>query len=100
MSSKVKYHRLSQSDEEGDDGADEEEDEDEDEGFEENILFDSRLVNTPVMERGEVFELERLGQPRVIGGSRARIIVSLTVVEIHRKFDCIKQCVLYGLICC
>ncbi|RUS90942.1 hypothetical protein EGW08_001339 [Elysia chlorotica] len=74
MSSKVRYHRLSQSvsdeDDADDDGADEEEDEDE--GFEENILFDSRLTNTQVMERGEVFELERLGQPRVIGGSRTR----------------------------
>ncbi|GFR89907.1 CG6184, isoform E [Elysia marginata] len=76
MSSKVRYHRLSQSvdsDEEPDNNCADQE-EDEDEGFEENILFDSRLANTPVMERGEVFELERLGQPRVIGSSRERYL--------------------------
>ena len=42
-------------------------DEDEsDEGFEENVLYDSRLVRGPSMghHRRDVFELEKLGQPR------------------------------------
>ncbi|GFO47676.1 hypothetical protein PoB_007418100 [Plakobranchus ocellatus] len=72
MSSKVRYHRLSQSmesDEEGEEKAEEEEEEEEDEGFEENILFDSRLVNTPVMDRRDIFELELLGQPRIMQSS-------------------------------
>lgn len=38
---------------------------DEDEGFSDNILYDSRLVNGPKMDRRNVFELEKLGQPRI-----------------------------------
>ncbi|XP_005101849.1 protein FAM234B [Aplysia californica] len=76
----VKYQPLSQwtaSDEE-------------DEGFDDNVLYDSRLVNGPTMDRRNVFELERLGHPRSsrsstsvqYAGSSRRTCVLVTVLMV------------------
>ncbi|XP_059166131.1 uncharacterized protein LOC131948559 [Physella acuta] len=62
---------------------------DEDEGFDDNILYDSRLVNGPKMDRRNVFELEKLGQPRVTSppniqfmgrGRRTVVLVAVLLV--------------------
>ncbi|KAK0055957.1 protein ITFG3-like isoform X1 [Biomphalaria pfeifferi] len=62
---------------------------DEDEGFSDNILYDSRLVNGPKMDRRNVFELEKLGQPRIKSppnvhfqgrGRRTVVIIAVLIV--------------------
>lgn len=59
-------------------------DDDEDEGFDDNILYDSRLVIGPNMDHRNVFELERLGQPRV----RSPVIIqSLVRTILHLKLS-------------
>ncbi|KAH9514343.1 hypothetical protein Btru_028810, partial [Bulinus truncatus] len=63
---------------------------DEDEGYGDNILYDSRLVNGPKMDRRNVFELEKLGQPRIrsppngpyLGSGRKTVVIIAVLLVI------------------